>query len=55
MALSDRVLVFSARPARIVADYPVHLARARHLRARRSDADFTRLTEAIWSDLALPE
>jgi NitT/TauT family transport system ATP-binding protein len=55
VALADRVLVFSARPARIVADYRVNLPRPRHLRSLRSDPDFAELTEAIWSDLALPE
>jgi NitT/TauT family transport system ATP-binding protein len=54
VALADRVLVFSHRPARVVADYQVDLPRPRHLRALRSDPDFARLTEAIWSDLALP-
>ena len=55
VTLADRVLVFSARPARIVADHPVGLPRPRHVRSLRSDARFTRLTEAIWSDLSLSE
>ncbi|MEP9380590.1 ABC transporter ATP-binding protein [Aquabacter sp. CN5-332] len=55
VALADRVVVFSARPARIVADYKVNLPRPRHMRAMRSDPAFTNLTEAIWSDLALPD
>ncbi|WP_440412517.1 ABC transporter ATP-binding protein [Neorhizobium petrolearium] len=54
VALADRVVVFSARPARIVADYKVDLPRPRHMRAMRSDPAFTMLTEAIWADLALP-
>ncbi|MGR7994502.1 MULTISPECIES: ABC transporter ATP-binding protein [unclassified Xanthobacter] len=54
VALADRVVVFSARPARIVADYAVDLPRPRHMKALRSDPTFTHLTEAIWSDLALP-
>lgn len=54
VTLADRVVVFSPRPARIVADHPVNLPRPRHLRALRSNPDFVKLTEAIWSDLALP-
>ncbi|MGX1307160.1 NitT/TauT family transport system ATP-binding protein [Amorphus suaedae] len=55
VALADRVVVFSARPATIVAEYKVDLPRPRHTRAMRQDPAFTRLTDAIWSDLALPD
>lgn len=55
VALADRVVVFSARPATIVAEYTVDLPRPRHTRAMRQDPAFTRLTDAIWSDLALPD
>ncbi|MEP9356701.1 ABC transporter ATP-binding protein [Xanthobacter sp. KR7-65] len=55
VALADRVLVFSARPAHVLAEYKVDLPRPRHMRTMRSDPAFTALTEAIWSDLALPD
>nr|WP_246233219.1 ATP-binding cassette domain-containing protein [Aurantimonas aggregata] len=52
--LADRVIVFGPRPAKIVGAYPVDLPRPRDLRSLRSDPEFIRLTEAIWSDLELP-
>ena len=51
VALADRVLVFSPRPARIVAEHRIDLARPRNLRALRGSADFTAYTRAIWEAL----
>jgi NitT/TauT family transport system ATP-binding protein len=51
VALADRVLVFSPRPARIVAEHRIDLPRPRNLRALRGSADFTAYTRAIWDAL----
>jgi sulfonate transport system ATP-binding protein len=51
VALADRVLVFSPRPARIIAEHRIDLPRPRNLRALRARADFTAYTSAIWQAL----
>jgi NitT/TauT family transport system ATP-binding protein len=51
VALADRVLVFSPRPARIVAEHRIDLARPRNLRALRGSPHFTTYTRAIWDTL----
>jgi NitT/TauT family transport system ATP-binding protein len=51
VTLADRVLVFSPRPARLIADYRIDLPRPRHLRALRGSTDFTAYTGAIWQAL----
>ncbi|HEY0803294.1 MAG TPA: ABC transporter ATP-binding protein [Steroidobacteraceae bacterium] len=51
VALADRVLVFSPRPARIVAEHRIELPRPRNLRALRASPDFTVYTRAIWEAL----
>jgi NitT/TauT family transport system ATP-binding protein len=51
VALADRVLVFSPRPARIVAEHRIDLPRPRNLRALRGSPDFTAYTRAIWEAL----
>jgi NitT/TauT family transport system ATP-binding protein len=51
VALADRILVFSPRPARIVAEHRIDLPRPRNLRALRGSADFTAYTRAIWEAL----
>jgi NitT/TauT family transport system ATP-binding protein len=51
VALADRVLVFSSRPARIVAEYRIDLPRPRNLRALRGSPDFSAYTRAIWEAL----
>jgi NitT/TauT family transport system ATP-binding protein len=51
--LSDRVLVMSARPGRILADLPVDLPRPRELRIKRTP-EFTALADKVW-DLIAPQ
>jgi NitT/TauT family transport system ATP-binding protein len=51
VALADRVLVFSPRPARIIAEHRIDLPRPRNLRALRASPDFTAFTSAIWEAL----
>ena len=51
VALADRVLVFSSRPARIVAEHRIDLPRPRNLRALRGSPDFSAYTRAIWEAL----
>ncbi len=51
VALADRVLVFSPRPARIVAEHRIDLPRPRNLRRLRTDPAFTAHTSAIWEAL----
>jgi NitT/TauT family transport system ATP-binding protein len=51
VALADRVLVFSPRPARIVAEHRIDLPRPRNLRTLRTDPTFTAYTSAIWEAL----
>ena len=51
VALADRVLVFSPRPARIIAEHRIDLPRPRNLRALRASSDFTAYTSAIWDAL----
>jgi NitT/TauT family transport system ATP-binding protein len=51
VALADRVLVFSPRPARIIAEHRIELPRPRHLRQLRTDPAFTAYTSAIWETL----
>lgn len=45
--LSDRVVVMSARPGRILADIPIDLPRPRALEVKRS-AEFTAYSDQIW-------
>ncbi len=51
VALADRVLVFSPRPARIVAEHRIDLPRPRNLRALRGSPDFSAYTREIWEAL----
>jgi NitT/TauT family transport system ATP-binding protein len=49
VAVSDRVIVMSARPGRIIADVPVELPRPRHVRALQKDPKFHELYARLWS------
>jgi NitT/TauT family transport system ATP-binding protein len=51
--LSDRVLVMSARPGKILADIPIDLPRPRELRIKRTP-EFTALADRIW-ELITPQ
>lgn len=48
IALSDRVIVMSARPGRIVKDVPIHLPRPRDVRALQKDPRFHELYAQLW-------
>ena len=52
--LADRVVVFSPRPGRIVAEHRIDIPRPREARAIRSNPRFTQICEQIWDDLKLP-
>lgn len=54
LVLSDRVLVMSPRPGRIVADLAVPFQRPRDVVALRRDPRFWDLTHTVWSLLAQP-
>jgi NitT/TauT family transport system ATP-binding protein len=51
VALSDRVIVMSARPGRIVADIPIGLQRPRSVKALQKDPEFHRIYAQVWSEL----
>lgn len=51
IALADRVLVFSAAPARLKQTYEIDLPRPRQVTEIRFDPRFTRLYERMWQDL----
>lgn len=54
IALADRVLVLSPRPARVVCDLRIGLPRPRRLHALQSDPAFHALYMHLWSALAPP-
>ena len=49
VALSDRVIVMSSRPGRIVADVPIDLPRPRNVRALQSNPRFHALYAELWT------
>jgi NitT/TauT family transport system ATP-binding protein len=51
VALSDRVIVMSARPGRIVADMRIGLPRPRSVRNMQKDHAFHELCAEVWKQL----
>ena len=48
IALSDRVIIMSQRPGRIIADVNIDIPRPRHVRELQSDNRFLQLYGEIW-------
>jgi hypothetical protein len=51
VAVSDRVVVMTSRPGRIVADIAIDLPRPRSIRALQKDPHFHELYAQLWSHL----
>jgi NitT/TauT family transport system ATP-binding protein len=51
VALSDRVVVMSSRPGRIIADVPIDLPRPRSIRELQKSPRFHELYATLWSQL----
>jgi NitT/TauT family transport system ATP-binding protein len=51
VSMSDRVIVMSARPGRIIADVPITLGRPRSVRALQKDARYHELYSHVWTKL----
>jgi NitT/TauT family transport system ATP-binding protein len=49
--MSDRVVVMSPRPARIIADIDIPLERPRSVRALQKDPLFHRIYAEVWARL----
>jgi NitT/TauT family transport system ATP-binding protein len=51
VSMSDRVIVMSSRPGRIVADVPITLGRPRSVRALQKEPHYHELYAQVWSKL----
>jgi len=51
VSMSDRVIVMSARPGRIIADVPIALLRPRSVRALQRDPTYHELYAEVWTKL----
>ena len=51
VALSDRVIVMSARPGRIIADVPIPLPRPRSASKMQAMREFHELCAQLWREL----
>jgi len=51
IVMSDRVIVMSARPGRILANIPIDLGRPRSVRALQSDPHYHELYAKVWTKL----
>ena len=51
VSMSDRVIVMSSRPGRIIADVPITLGRPRSVRALQKEAHYHELYSQVWSRL----
>jgi NitT/TauT family transport system ATP-binding protein len=51
VTMSDRVIVMSPRPARIIADITIPLSRPRSVRALQKDPVFHRIYSEVWTRL----
>jgi NitT/TauT family transport system ATP-binding protein len=55
IALSDRVIVLSARPGMVKAEFAVELGRPRPFYMSRFEPEFKRLQKRIWQSLSVQE
>lgn len=51
IALADRVVLFSARPGRVIREYPIDLKRPRRVMDVKFEDRFVELEKTIWADL----